>query len=241
MLGVTDRGAKLWVDCRPVQSSTGDMESQLRQRGQYNTQNGQLSIARPSSDRRRSSYSSPVRSMQYYNYSFFAEVSVDDQVDLQWMVLSCDPNRAAKQTCDEIPVSFDPFSRRFQLTFNFTGLRSRSCRARTHRRSAAMSSLPRWTRHEWNRCNKNPHNTFSQSWIDTFSISAIGTPWAKRRKGFSSENSSDDTFTYLCQSINMIFHFFVLRVQQVQWDCLDWKDSKVKKWKIKGETKIKFE
>lgn len=61
MLGVTERSAKLWVDCRPVKSSTGDMESQLRQRRQYNTQNGQLSIAQLSNNRRRSSYSPPVR------------------------------------------------------------------------------------------------------------------------------------------------------------------------------------
>lgn len=45
MLGVTDNRAKLWVDCKPVKSVDGQLESPLRQRGQYDINNGYLSIA----------------------------------------------------------------------------------------------------------------------------------------------------------------------------------------------------
>lgn len=45
MLGVTDNRAKLWVDCKPVKSIDGQMEGPLRQRGQYDINNGYLSIA----------------------------------------------------------------------------------------------------------------------------------------------------------------------------------------------------
>lgn len=45
MLGVTDTRAKLWVDCKPVKSVDGYIESPLRERGAYDIDNGYLSIA----------------------------------------------------------------------------------------------------------------------------------------------------------------------------------------------------
>jgi hypothetical protein len=53
MLGVTDNRAKLWVDCQPVKSVEGYIESPLRQRGQYDIRNGYLSIAQAVDNRRR--------------------------------------------------------------------------------------------------------------------------------------------------------------------------------------------
>lgn len=44
MLGVTEDRAKLWVDCQPVKSIQGYIESPLQQRGQYDTNGGFLSI-----------------------------------------------------------------------------------------------------------------------------------------------------------------------------------------------------
>lgn len=60
MLGVTDNQAILWVDCKPVKSVGGFLESPLAQRGRYDIENGQLSIAQLGKNRRRNSYSSPV-------------------------------------------------------------------------------------------------------------------------------------------------------------------------------------
>lgn len=53
MLGVTDTRAKLWVDCQPVKSVDGYMERPLRERGDYDTNDGFLSIAQIA-DRRQS-------------------------------------------------------------------------------------------------------------------------------------------------------------------------------------------
>lgn len=44
MLGVTDDRAKLWLDCQPVRSVQGYIESPLKERGDYYTQDGYLSI-----------------------------------------------------------------------------------------------------------------------------------------------------------------------------------------------------
>lgn len=52
MLGVTDNRAKLWVDCQPVKSVQGFIESPLRERGHYDTQDGFLSIAQIADTRR---------------------------------------------------------------------------------------------------------------------------------------------------------------------------------------------
>lgn len=52
MLGVTDKRAKLWVDCQPVKNVQGYFESLLRERGQYDTQDGYLSIAQIANTRR---------------------------------------------------------------------------------------------------------------------------------------------------------------------------------------------
>lgn len=61
MLGVTENQAKLWVDCKPVRSTVGELESPLQQRGRYDIENGRLSIAQIAKNRRRNYYSSPVR------------------------------------------------------------------------------------------------------------------------------------------------------------------------------------
>ena len=45
MLGVTDNRAKLWVDCRPVASVAGYLETPLRERGRYDIEDGYLSVA----------------------------------------------------------------------------------------------------------------------------------------------------------------------------------------------------
>lgn len=45
MLGVTDDRAKLWVDCQPVRSVQGFIETPLKERGDYDTEDGFLSIA----------------------------------------------------------------------------------------------------------------------------------------------------------------------------------------------------
>lgn len=45
MLGVTDNRAKLWVDCLPVASVAGYLETPLRERGRYDIQGGFLSVA----------------------------------------------------------------------------------------------------------------------------------------------------------------------------------------------------
>lgn len=51
MLGVTDKRAKLWVDCQPVKSIQGYIETPLKERGQYDTQDGYLSIAQIANSR----------------------------------------------------------------------------------------------------------------------------------------------------------------------------------------------
>ncbi|XP_070500480.1 collagen alpha-1(IX) chain-like [Chironomus tepperi] len=83
MLGVTDNRAKLWVDCKPVQSVSGQIESPLRQRGQYDINNGYLSIAQIVDNHRNYETAPPI--------------------DLQWLAMTCDPDRALRQSCDEIP------------------------------------------------------------------------------------------------------------------------------------------
>lgn len=52
MLGVTDNRAKLWVDCQPVKSVDGYIESPLRQRGEYDINEGFLSIVQNVDNRR---------------------------------------------------------------------------------------------------------------------------------------------------------------------------------------------
>lgn len=52
MLGVTDRRARLWVDCQPVKSIQGLVESPLKERGQYDSHGGYLSIAQIANTRR---------------------------------------------------------------------------------------------------------------------------------------------------------------------------------------------
>jgi hypothetical protein len=67
MLGVTENQAKLWVDCKPVKSTVGVLESPLQQRGRYDIENGRLSIAQIAKNRRRNHYSSPVRFIKFMN------------------------------------------------------------------------------------------------------------------------------------------------------------------------------
>lgn len=45
MMGVTDNHAKLWVDCRPVESVQGYIQAPLEHRGQYDVEDGFLSVA----------------------------------------------------------------------------------------------------------------------------------------------------------------------------------------------------
>jgi hypothetical protein len=52
MLGVTDNRAKLWVDCQPIKSVQGYIDMPLKERGQYDTRDGFLSIAQSANTRR---------------------------------------------------------------------------------------------------------------------------------------------------------------------------------------------
>lgn len=56
MLGVTENRAKLWVDCQPIKSVDGYIESPLKKRGQYDINNGYLSIAQLTNQQRQNSY-----------------------------------------------------------------------------------------------------------------------------------------------------------------------------------------
>lgn len=83
MLGVTHEKASLWVDCQPVRYLDGTYDAELEARGYFDTSQGYVSVAR------------------------FAEEHVlyaaSPEVDLQWMVLSCDPTKPTKETCEELP------------------------------------------------------------------------------------------------------------------------------------------
>lgn len=85
MLGVTDQHVNLWVDCEPVKGETGAYNLELEERGVLDTTNGYVSVARLSD--------TPVT------------VPTSPSVDLQWMILSCDPARPQRANCDELPVS----------------------------------------------------------------------------------------------------------------------------------------
>ncbi len=53
MLGVTENRAKLWVDCQPVRSVEGYIENPLRKRGQFDINEGYLSIAQLTTPQRQ--------------------------------------------------------------------------------------------------------------------------------------------------------------------------------------------
>ncbi|KAL9699586.1 hypothetical protein quinque_003027 [Culex quinquefasciatus] len=84
MLGVTEDYLNLWVDCQPVKDVDGNLNAPLEPRGRFDIANGFVSISR------------------------YAETTVSEPespiVDLQWMVMNCDPTRPARGTCDELPV-----------------------------------------------------------------------------------------------------------------------------------------
>lgn len=66
MLGVTEDRAKLWVDCQPVRSVQGYIESPLKERGDYDTQDGYLSIAQIANT--RNSYQVSVSTVYISNF-----------------------------------------------------------------------------------------------------------------------------------------------------------------------------
>lgn len=84
MLGVTNDYLNLWVDCQPVRDVEGNLNAPLEARGRFDTNNGYVSMSR------------------------YAETSVMEPesptVDLQWMVMNCDPTRPARGNCDELPL-----------------------------------------------------------------------------------------------------------------------------------------
>lgn len=84
MLGVTNDYLNLWVDCRPVRDTDGNLNVPLEPRDRFDVADGYVSISR------------------------FAETSVFEPespiIDLQWMVMNCDPTRPARGNCDELPV-----------------------------------------------------------------------------------------------------------------------------------------
>ncbi|XP_055624553.1 collagen alpha-1(IX) chain-like isoform X1 [Toxorhynchites rutilus septentrionalis] len=84
MLGVTNDYLNLWVDCEPVKDVEGNLNAPLDTRGRFDTNNGYVSMSR------------------------YAETSVMEPespiIDLQWMVMNCDPARPARGNCDELPL-----------------------------------------------------------------------------------------------------------------------------------------
>uniref|UniRef100_A0A182SGK7 LAM_G_DOMAIN domain-containing protein n=1 Tax=Anopheles maculatus TaxID=74869 RepID=A0A182SGK7_9DIPT len=84
MLGVTNDYLNLWVDCRPVRDTDGNLNVPLEPRDRFDISDGYVSISR------------------------FAETSVFEPespvIDVQWMVMNCDPTRPARGNCDELPV-----------------------------------------------------------------------------------------------------------------------------------------
>lgn len=84
MLGVTNDYLNLWVDCHPVRDVEGNLNAPLEPRGRFDTNNGYVSMSR------------------------FAETSVIEPespvIDLQWMVMNCDPARPFRGNCDELPL-----------------------------------------------------------------------------------------------------------------------------------------
>lgn len=53
MLGVTENRAKLWVDCEPIKSVDGYIDTPLKARGQYDIKDGYLSIAQLTNQQRQ--------------------------------------------------------------------------------------------------------------------------------------------------------------------------------------------
>ncbi|KAG4079601.1 hypothetical protein HA402_001789 [Bradysia odoriphaga] len=87
MLGVTPNEARLWVDCKQVVGVHGDYVEPLEARGRFDTRGGHLYVSQMMKTNRD-----------------MAEETVP--IDLQWMVLSCDPTRPTRQNCNEIPESY---------------------------------------------------------------------------------------------------------------------------------------
>lgn len=84
MLGVTRNEAKLWVDCQQVVGVRGSYVEQLEARGGFDTSGGHLYVSQMMKTRR--------------------DMVVESvPIDLQWMVLSCDPTRPTRENCNEIP------------------------------------------------------------------------------------------------------------------------------------------
>ncbi|GAB0086545.1 collagen alpha-1(IX) chain-like [Sergentomyia squamirostris] len=79
-LGVGYDQATLWVDCQPVRGLYGEFVNRLEPRGPVDASGGHLSVAR------------------------LVEYPSTVPIDLQWMVLSCDPLRAERQNCAELPT-----------------------------------------------------------------------------------------------------------------------------------------
>lgn len=79
MLGVTDDRAKLWVDCQPVRSVQGFIETPLKERGDYDTEDGFLSIAQIANTRQN--YEVKVIKWLSCNQSFLQKIFFLFQID----------------------------------------------------------------------------------------------------------------------------------------------------------------
>lgn len=84
MIAVTHEKASLWVDCQQVKYTQTSYDAQLAARGFFDTSGGYVSIARFVEESTRSSYTA--------------------EVDLQWLIISCDALRPSRENCDELPV-----------------------------------------------------------------------------------------------------------------------------------------
>lgn len=115
MLGVTDSRAKLWIDCQPVQSVHGYIENPLEERGQYDAQDGFLSIAQIADNRR-------TYQVNYYQlnkmipiillmniFSFFPSQTSPAVRRLEWDYNSYAREQIAKMKFIDFDISFHFF------------------------------------------------------------------------------------------------------------------------------------
>lgn len=85
MIAVTNEKTSLWVDCQQVKYNQESYDALLETRGFFDTAGGSLTIAKFAED--------------------IVTKASSVSVDLQWMVLSCDPLRPLRENCEELPVS----------------------------------------------------------------------------------------------------------------------------------------
>ncbi|XP_075146690.1 uncharacterized protein LOC142221059 [Haematobia irritans] len=84
MLGVSQDGVRLWVDCKPVPDTRGSFKAPLDVRGPIDASDGSFTVARTCNSRETV------------------------PIDLQWMIFSCDKEKPASTTCEDLPQFIVP-------------------------------------------------------------------------------------------------------------------------------------